>query len=108
EAQTDDIGVAGAGLTAVPGNAAWDAEVQSEVADALAAYDPPTRAEATSDKDEILTVLGTPADTDLATDIASIQADTTAILEDTGTTLQAELDGIQADTEDIQTGLPAA
>jgi hypothetical protein len=30
------------------------------------------------------------------------------ILEDTGTTLQAELDGIQADTEDIQTRLPAA
>lgn len=35
EAQTDDIGVAGAGLTAVPWNAAWDAEVQSEVTDAL-------------------------------------------------------------------------
>jgi hypothetical protein len=36
EAQTDDIGTAGAGLTAVPWNAAWDPEVQSEVADALA------------------------------------------------------------------------
>lgn len=35
ENQTDDIGVAGAGLTAVPWNAAWDAEVQSEVQDAL-------------------------------------------------------------------------
>ena len=35
EAQTDDIGVAGAGLTAVPWNAAWDAEVQSEVVDAI-------------------------------------------------------------------------
>lgn len=45
EAQTDDIGTAGAGLTAVPWNAAWDAEVQSEVADALAVYDPPTNAE---------------------------------------------------------------
>src|SRR3989304_116961 len=32
---TDDIGIAGAGLTAVPWNAAWDAEVQSEVNDAL-------------------------------------------------------------------------
>lgn len=31
-----------------------------------------------------------------------------AILTDTGTTLQAELDGIQADTEDIQARLPAA
>ena len=37
EAQTDDIGAAGAGLTAVPWNAAWDAEVQSEVVDALEA-----------------------------------------------------------------------
>src|SRR3990167_6971112 len=37
EAQTDDIGIAGAGLTAVPWNAAWDAEVQSEVDDALVA-----------------------------------------------------------------------
>lgn len=35
EGQTDDIGVAGAGLTAIPWNAAWDAEVQSEVDDAL-------------------------------------------------------------------------
>lgn len=37
EAQTDDIGAAGAGLTAVPWNANWDAEVQSEVEDALGA-----------------------------------------------------------------------
>lgn len=41
----DDIGTAGAGLTAVPWNAAWDAEVQSECTDALNAYDPPTNAE---------------------------------------------------------------
>jgi hypothetical protein len=34
---TAEIGAAGAGLTAVPWNAAWDAEVQSEVADALVA-----------------------------------------------------------------------
>jgi hypothetical protein len=32
------IGAAGAGLTAIPWNAAWDAEVQSEVADGLAAF----------------------------------------------------------------------
>ncbi len=37
EAQTDDIGAAGVGLTAVPWNASWDAEVQSEVADAITA-----------------------------------------------------------------------
>ena len=32
------IGALGAGLTAIPWNAAWDAEAQSEVADALAAF----------------------------------------------------------------------
>lgn len=37
-----------------------------------------------------------------------VGADVNEILTDTGTTLQAELDGIQADTEDIQTRLPAA
>lgn len=41
-------------------------------------------------------------------DMDSIKSDTAAILVDTGTTLQAELDGIQADTEDIQARLPAA
>ena len=40
----DDIGTAGAGLTAVPWNAAWDAEVQSECEDALAAYGAATAA----------------------------------------------------------------
>jgi hypothetical protein len=39
------LGAAGAGLTAVPWNAAWDAEVESEGADALGVYDPPTNAE---------------------------------------------------------------
>lgn len=42
---TAEIGTAGAGLSAIPWRAAWDAEVQSEVADALAVYDPPTKAE---------------------------------------------------------------
>ncbi|MCB1902249.1 MAG: hypothetical protein KDH16_23370, partial [Rhodocyclaceae bacterium] len=42
---TAEIGAAGAGLTAIPWNASWDAEVQSECADALNAYDPPTKAE---------------------------------------------------------------
>lgn len=52
---TAEIGAAGAGLTeaggtgdhltAIPWNASWDVEVQSECADALAAYDPPTNAE---------------------------------------------------------------
>lgn len=46
EADTQDlqtqVGTAGAGLTALPWNPAWDTEVQSEVADALTAYDAPT------------------------------------------------------------------
>ena len=37
-----------------------------------------------------------------------VKTDIDDILTDTGTTLQGELDGIQADTEDIQTRLPAA
>jgi hypothetical protein len=36
---TAEIGAAGVGLTAVPWNASWDAEVQSEVQDALEAND---------------------------------------------------------------------
>ena len=39
------IGSNGAGLSAIPGNSSWDAEVQSECTDALNAYDPPTKAE---------------------------------------------------------------
>lgn len=79
EAQTDDIGAAGAGLSAVPWNAAWDAEVQSEVADALGVYDPPTHAElvsevnaAQSDIAGVAALIGTPV-ADLATDIAAVQ-----------------------------------
>ncbi len=39
------IGALGAGLTAIPYNAAWDADIQSECTDALNAYDPPTKTE---------------------------------------------------------------
>ena len=35
----------GSGFSAIPWNASWDAEVQSECTDALNAYDPPTKAE---------------------------------------------------------------
>jgi len=41
-------------------------------------------------------------------DLDAQRSDVAAILVDTGTTLQAELDGIQADTEDLQTRVPAA
>lgn len=42
------IGAAGAGLTAVPWNAAWDAEVQSEVSDGLIAYGAATATDVTT------------------------------------------------------------
>jgi hypothetical protein len=81
EAQTDDIGAAGAGLTAVPWNPAWDAEVQSEVADALDAAIPgvPT---ANSINERIKTM----DDADIPAAVA----------------------GVQADTNDLQTRVPAA
>jgi len=116
EAQTDDIGAAGAGLTAVPWNAAWDAEVESEVADALAAYDPPTAAELTAEIDSV------------QADIAALNDPTAAAIADAvwdeakaghvaagsfGDEVQAhalssEVAAVQADTDDIQTRLPAA
>jgi len=52
-AMTLDAAETGTGLTAVPWNASWDAEVQSECADALTAYDPPTKTEMTSAFTEI-------------------------------------------------------
>lgn len=60
---------------------AVEANVQGHTADALIAYDPPTRTEATADKNEI---------------IAEVDANETKI------------DAVQADTNDIQTRLPAA
>lgn len=50
-----EAGGTGDHLTAVPWNSAWDAEVQSEVADGLAAYDPPTHAELISEINDVQT-----------------------------------------------------
>jgi len=94
EGQTDDIGVAGAGLSAVPWNAAWDAEVQSECADAITAA-------------SLATAAG----------LATVDSNVDAILVDTGTTLPATLstvegkvdtvdgvvDAILVDTNELQT-----
>lgn len=65
------IGAAGAGLTAVPWNAAWDAEVQSEATDALNAYDPPTDTEMDA---ALLALIGADGDTleTLSDEIAAI------------------------------------
>lgn len=45
---------------------------QAAAAAALTAYDPPTRTEASSDKQEILDVLGTPAGDSIADDISNV------------------------------------
>jgi hypothetical protein len=114
----------GSAFTAIPWNAAWDAEVQSEVTDALNAYDPPTRTEATADKDEILA-----AAADIPT-VAEFNARTLAAASYATAANQATMDGkldtidnlidaeiqaiidalalINADTDDIQSRLPAA
>lgn len=64
---TVNIGTNGAGLNSIPWNAAWDAEVESECTDALAAYDPPTRAELTTDTNSVLTAVGdVPTNAELA------------------------------------------
>ena len=76
------VGGTGSNFSGIPWNAAWDAEVQSECTDALNAYDPPTRTEATSDKDEVLTRLGTPAGASVSADIATAQTDLTQIKAD--------------------------
>lgn len=88
EAQTDDIGVAGAGLTAIPWNAAWDAEVQSEAADALTAYDPPTKAELDAAVAPLATSSALDAvDNFVDTEVTAIKAVTDAL----GTTAAARL-----------------
>jgi hypothetical protein len=85
EAQTDDIGAAGAGLTAVPWNAAWDAEVQSECADALTAYDPPTNTELIAEIDAVQADIagitaGTSPDVLVDTTIATLATQTSFTL----------------------------
>jgi hypothetical protein len=71
EAQTDDIGAAGAGLTAVPWNAAWDAEVQSEAADAITAAALATAAN--------LATLAGYVDTEVAAILAAVDTEVAAI-----------------------------
>lgn len=62
-----DVAVSSRNATTPPDSTA----IQAAAAAALTAYDPPTRAEATSDKAEVLAVLGTPVD-DIATDISNV------------------------------------
>lgn len=101
EAQTDDIGAAGAGLTAVPWNSSWDAEMQSEVQDAIEA----------NNLDHIAgTATAIPA-VPAGTYLDQIMDDGTAAYDRTTDSLQAIRDHattIETDTQDIQGRLPAA
>lgn len=110
----------GTAFTAIPWNASWDSEVQSECTDSLNAYDPPTKAELDSgfaalasdtevgaacwaDADGVLVkaaVYTNAAGTDIAADIIALKAETVSILEDTGTTIPATLAAF-ATTADI-------
>ena len=83
----------GAALTAVPWNSAWDAEVQSEVTDALNAYDPPTKAEL----DSAVAPLAT------SSALATVDGEVGQILTDTGTTLPDTLADIQGTTFNTST-----
>ena len=74
----DSIALNGSGLSAIPWNAAWDAEVQSEVADALGVYDPPTNAEM-----EARTLAA--ANYATASALSTVASNVSLILADTGT-----------------------
>jgi hypothetical protein len=98
EAQTDDIGAGGAGLNAIPWNASWDAEVQSEVADALTAFGASTlTAAAAADAvwDEAQ------ADHVAAGSFGETATEIAAILVDTGTTLDGKIDVIDGIVDSI-------
>lgn len=98
------IGALGAGLTAIPWNSVWDAEVQSEVADALGVYDPPTKAE----MDAAHALLATAAAlTTVDTAVDAILVDTGTTLNGLITTVDTVVDGIQADLDNVTDGLGA-
>jgi hypothetical protein len=75
------IGAAGAGLTAVPWNAAWDAEVQSEAADALTAYGASTL---TTGNIPTAAAVASQVRTELTTDLARVDVATSTRLATAG------------------------
>jgi hypothetical protein len=66
----------------IPWNSAWDAEVQSEVTDALNAYDPPTKAELDAAVAPLATASGLST---VEGKIDVIDSNVDAVLDDTGT-----------------------
>lgn len=124
EAVTTAIGATGSGLSAMPWNASWDAEVQSEVNDGLTAYQSTLTAAieasqvgtdaaaaaalspldaagvrtavglASANLDTQLAALPTAAEVNTAVEAGQLGTDTAAILVDTGTTLPAQITGL--------------
>lgn len=102
------IGALGAGLTGIPWNAAWDAEVQSECTDALNAYDPPTRAELTTDIGTVITDLDDIKGTGFVKDTHSlVDIEAYVDLIDDGTSglakIATDVAAALADTNELQT-----
>lgn len=103
---TAEIGAAGAGLSAIPWNAAWDAEVQSEATDALNAYDPPTNAEMVArtlaSADYATATALDAVDNYVDTEIAAIQSSLSTI-DGKIDTVDSNVDAALADTNELQT-----
>ena len=93
----------GSGFTAIPWNPAWDAQVESEVADALLVYDPPTALELTN---EINTVEAAIAALNNLSEAQAQSAAAAALMAYDGPThleLIAEIDSVQADLAALPT-----
>jgi phage baseplate assembly protein W len=96
----------GSGLTAIPWNPAWDAEVQSEAADALNAYDPPTNAEMVARTLPTAEYATAAALVAIDAKIDTIDNVVDAILVDTGTDITTIVTAIQAKTDQLAFTLP--
>jgi len=122
------IGTDGAGLTNLPwNNSVWDAEVQSECLDAINSYDPSTRTEDISDRNDIIdqvnanetkidiidinvdqletAIITNAAGTDIAADIIALKSVADLTLTDTGTTIPAQIAALDTVLDDyLDTG----
>lgn len=94
------IGAAGAGLTAIPWNVAWDPEVESEATDALTAYDPPTKAEMD------LRTLPTASYFDPATDAVAVISDHSGFQKNESRSITFPMVD-ETDGKTLETGLQA-
>jgi hypothetical protein len=114
---TAEIGAAGAGLTAIPWNASWDAEVQSEVADGLTAYNAVATTDLPTNFGDLAITLTTGQVTvgtnndktgySISGTLTTLDALDTAQDAQHATT-QAATTAIETDTQDIQSRLPSA